>query len=178
MPFQRPVLGQQDGKGPATFDFLGFTLHGRRTRGGRWRLACKTRRARLGRAIQAVYAWCRGQRHEEVAVQHAGLRSRWQGHSNYFGVNGNQRSLACLGWHARRAWYKWLNRRSQRTRWTWERFQDLLRDFPLPNPRVMVRIWGGGTARRDHGGAGWWKSPCPDLRGPRLGNWPGLLDLA
>ena len=30
--------------------------------------------------------------------------------------------------------------------------------------------------RRNHGGAGWWKSPCPDLGGPRLGNRPGLLD--
>jgi RNA-directed DNA polymerase len=142
VPFQRPPLGQQEGKGPATFDFLGFTLYWRRTRQGRWRLACKTRRARLGRAIQGVYAWCRSQRHEEVAVQHAGLRSRLQGHYNYFGVNGNLKSLACLLWHARRAWYKWLNRRSQRTRWTWERFLDLLRDFPLPTPRVMVQIWG------------------------------------
>jgi group II intron reverse transcriptase/maturase len=142
LPFQRPALEQQDGKGPATFDFLGFTLYWRRTRRGRWRLAGKTRRARLGRAIQAVYAWCRSQRHEEVEVQHAGLRSRLQGHYNYFGVNGNLKSMACLLWHARRAWYKWLNRRSQRTRWTWERFLDLLRDFPLPNPRVMVQIWG------------------------------------
>jgi RNA-directed DNA polymerase len=142
VPFQRPELGQQDGKGPATFDFLGFTLYQRRTRWGRWRLACKTRRARLGRAIKAVYAWCRGQRHETVKAQHAGLRSRLQGHYNYFGVNGNLKSLACLLYHARRAWYKWLSRRSQRTRWTWERFQDLLRDFPLPNPRVIVPIWG------------------------------------
>jgi RNA-directed DNA polymerase len=31
VPFQRPPLGQQDGKGPATFDFLGFTLYQRRT---------------------------------------------------------------------------------------------------------------------------------------------------
>jgi RNA-directed DNA polymerase len=142
VPFRRPPAEQQGGKGPGTFDFLGFTLYWRRTRRGRWRLACKTRRARLGRAIQAVYAWCRGRRHEEVAVQHAGLRSRLQGHYNYFGVNGNLKSLACLLWHARRAWYKWLNRRSQRTRWTWERFLDLLRDFPLPSPRVMVLIWG------------------------------------
>ena len=140
--FQRPSPEQQDGKGPAPFDFLGFTRYWRRTRWGRWRLACKTRRARLGRAIQAVSAWCRGQRHEAVAVQHAGLRSRLQGHYNYFGVNGNLKSLACLLWHARRAWYKWLNRRSQRTRWTWERFLDLLRNVPLPNPRVIVQIWG------------------------------------
>jgi len=63
LPFLRPEQKQQGGKAPATFDFLGFTLYWRRTRWGRWRLACKTRRSRLGRAIQAVYAWCRDQRH-------------------------------------------------------------------------------------------------------------------
>src|SRR4051812_13760253 len=83
VPFQRPTLGQQDGKGPASFDFLGFTLYWRRTRWGRWRLACKTRRARLGRAIQAVYAWCRSQRHEEVAVEAARGPRRLQGPHKY-----------------------------------------------------------------------------------------------
>jgi hypothetical protein len=105
-------------------------------------VACKTRRARLGRAIQAVYAWCRSQRHQEVVVQHAGLWSRLQGHFNYSGVNGNLRSLACLLHHARRAWHKWLNRRSQRARLPWERFLDFIRDYPLPRPRVVVPIWG------------------------------------
>jgi group II intron reverse transcriptase/maturase len=142
LDFRRPPAGQRDGKGPGTFDFLGFTLYWRRSLRGRWRLACKTRRSRLGRAIQAVYAWCRSHRHEDLAAQHAGLRSRLQGHYNYFGVNGNLKSLACLLCHARWAWHKWLNRRSQRARLTWERFQEVLRDYPLPSPRVMVPIWG------------------------------------
>jgi RNA-directed DNA polymerase len=142
LDFRQPPAEQQSGKGPGTFDFLGFTLYRRRSRRGRWHLACKTRRARLGRAIQAVYAWCRSHRHEELKEQHAGLRSRLQGHNNYFGVNGNLKSLACLLWHARRAWHKWLSRRSQRARLTWERFQEILRKYPLPSPRVVVPIWG------------------------------------
>jgi hypothetical protein len=105
-------------------------------------LGCKTRRARLGRAIRTVYAWCRSHRHEAVEVQHAALCSRLRGHYNYFGVNGNLRSLACLEYHARYAWYTWLRRRSQRTRLTWARFTDLLRSFPLPRPRIVVPIWG------------------------------------
>jgi len=142
LDFRPPPAEQQQGKGPATFDFLGFTLHWRRTRGWRWRVACKTRAARLRRAIQAVYAWCRGHRHEAVQVQHAALRSRLQGHINYFGVNGNLRSLAYLVYQAQSAWYKWLRRRSQRARLTWERFEDLLRSLPLPRPRIVVPIWG------------------------------------
>ena len=141
VPFQHPERVQQRGKGPATFDFLGFTLYWRRTRTGRWRLGCKTRRARLGRAIRAVYEWCRRHRHQAVAEQHAALVRRIQGHFNYFGVNGNHGCLGSLVYHAQRAWFRWLRRRSQRVRLNWGRFNNLLRAFPLPNPRVVVTIW-------------------------------------
>ena len=59
LDFRRPPAGQQGGKGPGTFDFLGFTLYWRRSLRGRWYMACQTRRARLRRAIRAVSAWCR-----------------------------------------------------------------------------------------------------------------------
>ena len=62
---------------------------------------------------------------------------------NYFGVKGNIRSLARVVYATVRVWFKWLRRRSQRTRITWERFNQLLGRFPLPRPRVAVRIWGG-----------------------------------
>jgi hypothetical protein len=102
---------------------------------------CKTRSASLRRTIQSVYDWCRCHRHLPVKVQHAALTRRIQGHFNYFGVSGNFRSLLLVHEQARRSWYKWLCRRSQRKRLNWERFADLLRDFPLPRPRIMVRIW-------------------------------------
>jgi len=41
----------------------------------------------------------------------------------------------------KRSWFKWLNRRSQRARLNWERFEDLLRDLPLPEPHIVVNIW-------------------------------------
>jgi group II intron reverse transcriptase/maturase len=142
LPFGRPPKEQHKGKGPGTFDFLGFTLYWARNRWGKWNIRCKTRSARLGRAIRRLYSFCRGQRHQPVAEQHSALRRRIRGHFNYFGVNGNIRSLRLLVRHAERAWFKWLCRRSQRARLTWERFTDLLKDFPLPRPRVLVQIWG------------------------------------
>lgn len=141
VPFRRPPAEQQDGKGPATFDFLGFTVHWARSREGRWVMRCKTRSASLRRAIQSVYAWCRSHRHLPVKDQHDALSRRLRGHFNYFGVSGNFRSLALLVQATERAWYKWLRRRSQRTSLTWERFGDLLRQLPLPRPRITVRIW-------------------------------------
>jgi group II intron reverse transcriptase/maturase len=142
LPFRRPSAGQKGRKGPATFDFLGFTFYWARSRKGRWGMWCKTRRASLRRAIQSIYDWCRRHRHHPASVQHAALTRRIRGHFNYFGVSGNFRSLLLLVEAARRAWYKWLCRRSQRKRLTWERFADLLRQLPLPRPQITVRVWG------------------------------------
>jgi len=139
--FRQPPRSQGEGKGPAIFDFLGFTWYWRRTRRGSWSVACKTRRVRLSRAIRSASEWCRCHRHLPVKEQHAALKRRIQGHFNYFGVNGNIGSLKQLVAQVRRSWHKWLNRRSQRARLTWERYEDLLRDFPLPTPRIVVSIW-------------------------------------
>jgi group II intron reverse transcriptase/maturase len=142
VPFQRPGPTQGSGKGPATFDFLGFTVYWRRTRRGKWALAMKTRMSRLKRTIQSVRDFCRRHRHEPVKEQRIGLARRLTGHFNYFGVNGNKRSLAILAHEAKRAWRKWLNRRSQRGSMTWARFGELLKALPLPEPTIRVQLWG------------------------------------
>ena len=142
-PLWRPSTTQQSGQGPASFDFVGFTCYGRRTRTGHWRMGCKTRRASLRRAKQAIDDWCRRHRHQPGEAQHAALGRRVRGHCNSCGVNGNFPRLLRLVEATKRAWYKWRCRRSQRKRLTWERFTDLLRQRPLPRPRITVRIWGG-----------------------------------
>ena len=142
LPFRRPPQAQQRGKGPATFDFLGFTFYWRRTRNGHWRMWCKTRRASLRKAKKAIYDWCRRHRHQSMEEQHAALNRRLRGHFNYFGVSGNYHSLALLVEATKRAWYKWLCRRSQRKRLNWERFTDTLLWWPLLRPRITIQIWG------------------------------------
>lgn len=139
-PFH-PPRGQGGGKGTATFDFLGFTLYWRRTRTGRWGLSFKTRKARLQRAITAITEYGRRHRHDPVKEQHAALCRRIVGHFNYFGVNSNFRSLLRLVQAVQKRWFKWLRRRSNRSRLNWQRFQDLLRAFPLPQPRIRVQLW-------------------------------------
>jgi group II intron reverse transcriptase/maturase len=143
LPFRRPPKSQPSGKGPATFDFVGFTFYWTRSRQGYWWMTCKTRRASLRRAKKAIYDWCRRHRHLSSKEQHAALHRRLRGHFNYFGVNGNYNSMMQLVEATKRAWYKWLRRRSQRTRLNWERFTDMLRWWPLPRPRITVRIWDG-----------------------------------
>jgi RNA-directed DNA polymerase len=141
LDFRRPPRSRGEGRSPETFDFLGFCWYYRRARTGSWTVACKTRRARLARAIQRVYAWCRENRHLPVQQQHAQLVRRVQGHINYFGVNGNMVSLKRFEHQVKRSWFKWLNRRSQRARLDWGRFNDLLEALPLPKARIVVSIW-------------------------------------
>ena len=168
LPCGRPSHRQQSGKGPATFDFLGFTCYWTRSRRGRWRLGCKMRRRSLRTAKAAIHERCRRHRHLSITDQHAALCRRLQGHCNYFGVNGNAKRLQQLVGAAKDAWCKWLRRRGQRRPLTWKRYQELLRWWPLPRPRVTVHIWGPTSTSHIGGGAGWWKSPRPDLvRGRR-----------
>lgn len=140
LAFRPPSQGGD--RGGATFDFLGFTLHWKRTRNGKvWRVALKTRGARLRRAINAVVEWCRSHRHDPIEEQHRALTRKLVGHYNYFGVNGNSRSLKALRCAAERAWHKWLDRRSQRARMHWGRFNELLLAYPLPAATIRVQIW-------------------------------------
>jgi RNA-directed DNA polymerase len=138
--FGRPPANHQ-GKGPGTFDFLGFTCYWRRGRWGAWMMQCKTRQVRLRQAIQAVREWCRGNRHRPVQEQHAALKRKLVGHFNYFGVSGNSRSLERLVHHTTRCWYKWLRRRGQRRPLNWVRYRRMLERYPLPKARITVRIW-------------------------------------
>jgi len=141
VPFKRPGPMQKSGKGPATFDFLGFTAYWRRSRKGSWMPAFKTRTSRLRRAVQAVRDFCRRHRHESIKVQRVGLNRRLNGHYNYFGVNGNIRALATLHHQAIHAWHKWLSRRGQRSPMTWQRYEEILSSYPLSCPAIKVQIW-------------------------------------
>jgi group II intron reverse transcriptase/maturase len=82
VPFRRPPARQRGGRGPATFDFLGFTLYWQYSQNGRWGMWCKTRSASLRRAIRSVYDGCRSHRHRSVKEQHAALSRRLRGHFN------------------------------------------------------------------------------------------------
>jgi RNA-directed DNA polymerase len=139
IPFERPRTPK--GKGPRTFDFLGFTFYWGKTRSGRRVPRVKTRKARLRRSLRTVTDWCRRYRHLPVREQHAALTRRVEGHLNYFGVNGNSRSLGQFVLGVVRAWHRWLNRRSQRSRLNWNRMNDLLAVNPLPKPSIRVQIW-------------------------------------
>jgi group II intron reverse transcriptase/maturase len=140
--FQRPDRGPPSaGSGrPGTFDMLGFTHYWAKSRRGYWVVKQKTACDRFSRALKRVADWCRRNRHCAVSEQHRALEQKLRGHFGYYGITGNYEALQRFSEGVRRAWRKWLSRRSQRARMTWERMNKLLQRYPLPRPRIM-RPW-------------------------------------
>jgi group II intron reverse transcriptase/maturase len=121
---------------PRSFDFLGFNHHWGRSRDGRWVVQQTTARGRLARTLHRISQWCRHNRHLDLADQHRHLARQLQGHDAYFGFRGNYRALERLRYGVARIWRRWLDRRSQRARMDWARFQRVLARYPLPRPRL------------------------------------------
>jgi hypothetical protein len=101
----------------------------------------KTAGSRFRRAVKRIHQWLRTNRHRPVAWQHQQLVAKLRGHNNYFGIIGNFRALSRLRLETTRAWRKWLDRRSDKARMSWQRFGNLLRRYPLPAPVIRYRVW-------------------------------------
>ncbi len=140
VPFRRPSYRSgPKGKGgtqppPSTFDLLGFTHYWARSRNRKWVIKRKTAKSRLRRAVGAVGAWCRRNLHLPVAEQHKRLEAKLRGHYQYFGITGNWHALLVFRREVLKVWRQWLDRRSQRARMWWTKYELLLRVYPLPWP--------------------------------------------
>jgi RNA-directed DNA polymerase len=133
----RPTGGQR----PGSFDLLGFTHFWKVSRKGSWVIARKTAKSRFARAVKRITQWCKTYRHLPVEDQHKALVRKLKGHFAYYGITGNGKALDSFRHQTKRAWCTWLRRRSQKAHLTWERFNRLLKRYPLPPARVVHSIY-------------------------------------
>lgn len=122
---------------PTTFDLLGFTHHWARSRRGSWYVQRETAKGRFTRALKQIAQWCRLHRHDPIGVQHRMLTQKLRGHDAYYGITGNGHALTRLHYEVRQVWRRWLGRRGGKRVLSWERYEELLRRFPLPAARVV-----------------------------------------
>lgn len=134
--FRRPSGGGRP-PGERGFSMLGFTHFWGSSRKGRPVVKRKTATKSLSRSLIRIGTWCRHNRHEPIAKQHATLVQKVRGHYAYFGITGNRRSLSSFVRQVERRWRYWLARRGGRRRMTWEKFSRLLTRFALPSPRIV-----------------------------------------
>ncbi len=133
---ERRARGQRR---PESFDFLGFTYYGGKTREGRFMVKRKTQGKRAIRKLKEVRREMKRRRHQSLREQRDWLAAVLRGHYGYYGVTGNYRWLWRFYQEVRSSWLQALRRRSQRPHLPWTRFAHLLDLFPLPPPRIVHR---------------------------------------
>jgi len=129
---------KRDGAGkPETFQFLGFThICGTIWKSSKFTVHRKTVGKRMRAKLQSIRAELRRRMHEPIEQTGNWLKQVVRGYFNYHAVPGNLPRLSTFRWEIERYWWAMLRRRSQRSRWTWERTETLVNRF-LPQPRVL-----------------------------------------
>ncbi|MCC5789529.1 MAG: group II intron reverse transcriptase/maturase [Opitutales bacterium] len=127
------------------FDFLSFRYHWETTRKGNRKVQRMTSPRKRQRSEAAMRAWIKANRHEPVKVLLGRLKRKLTGYWNYYGVNGNMMSLNKFWRETQRSLYQWLNRRSQRRSYRWDKLLNLLKQHGLNGPRLrgnyQQRLW-------------------------------------
>ena len=139
-----------DYKSPdGTIKFLGFEFYWGNAGQKKYILKLKTAKDKLRRSMQEFKRWIKKNRNRTKLSKLWDIASaKIRGHYNYFGISFNSSKLYYFYKFCIKELYKWLNRRSQKRSFTWEKFCTRLRYEPLPKPpygfelkRIIGQTW-------------------------------------
>ena len=118
---------QKRGEKPTDFTFLGFTHYCGKTQKGYFKVKRRTSRKKLGQSLRKFSNWAKTVRHVlkkgEMLRQ---ARIRVIGYLSYYAITDNLNRCSYYVYRTKRILFKWLNRKSQRKAYTWERFSQAL----------------------------------------------------
>lgn len=123
--------------------FLGFQLYwGRDNRKkSNPQLKVKTEPKKLARAMEQFTVWIKANRcRRKLDDLWSLVATKLRGHYSYYGVSFNLPKLNHFYYACIQALFKWLNRRSQKRSFTWERFSRRLMFKPLPRPTASAQL--------------------------------------
>ena len=129
----------EEGEGPGTFDFLGFTHISAKSNGGRFLLKRQTMRKRMRAKLAEIKEEMRHRLHQRIAEQGKWLKSVVAGYFACHAVPTNARGISAFRYHVIQMWLKSLRRRSQRHDMPWERMNRII-DAWIP-PAVISHPW-------------------------------------
>ena len=132
----------QQGIKQETFDFLGFTFYLGKSLKGRVLPKLKTNGKRYRSKLRKVNEWARqirnkGKLGDIWKIYCAKLR----GHIQYYGVSFNMKAIRKFTHETRKMLFKWLNRRSQRKSFNWEKFKLFIEKHPLPDLKIYHKLF-------------------------------------
>ena len=119
------------------FSFLGFTFYLGRSRKGRILPKVKSCGKRINAKLKKVKDWCKDIRNKhKLPVIWKSFCSKLRGHIQYYGVSFNIKAVDTFIWQSLKIMFKWLNRRSQRKSFTWDKFRLFIDCNSLPKAKV------------------------------------------
>jgi len=112
---------------PETFNFLGFThICGTSQPKGYFTVYRKTIGKRMAAKLKDIQTKLKQRMHEAIGDTVKWLQSVVRGYFQYHAIPGNEAQLKAFRKGVLRLWLRQLRRRSQKSRWTRERFQERL----------------------------------------------------
>lgn len=122
------------------FDFLGFEFYWGKARNGKNSLRRRTSRKKLKASIANFTEWVKSNRSVKLPILMKKLNRKLIGYWNYYGIIGNGESLNQFYERVVSLLFKWLNRRSQRKSFTWEKFKKMLMRHYVSTPRITEKV--------------------------------------
>lgn len=122
--------------GRSRFEFLGFKFYWGRSWKGKEKIKRRTSRKKLRKTLKSINICLQRVRSLRLWRIIELLNVRLRGYYNHYGVIGNYRSLGEFFYQVRKMLFKWLNRRSQKRSYNWEKFSRMLKIYRLEVPRI------------------------------------------
>jgi len=135
---------QKRGEGkPETFNFLGFTFYCSTNQAKtKFRVKVKSDRKKVTSKLKKCSLWLKENRHMyEPDGLIRKLNRSLAGYYNYYAVTDNMKSLGVFRFKVSKLLFYWLNRRSQRRSYTWDKFNELLKREPLIYPKLRHDLY-------------------------------------
>ena len=133
---------ERQGNKSESFNFLGFTHFGMKSRRGKWIMGHKTSKENLARKLKETNGWLKAIRNKVCLKDWwVILKAKLTGHFNYFGISGNMWCLKQFRKKVISLTFKWLNRRSQKKSMIWKEFFLYLKTYPLPEAKICYQLY-------------------------------------
>lgn len=142
--FGRFAIQDRNARGagkPETFDLLGFTHYCSQGKGGRFRVKRKTSRKKFAKKCKEVNQKIKAMRTMHLADIFKKMNQILTGYYCYYGITDNGRSLYKMLNKVEQMLFYWLNRRSQKRSYKWKEFHELLKVFPLAQPKIYLNVY-------------------------------------
>lgn len=144
MPFGKYAEQNNKRKGigkPETFEFLGFTHFCSQSKKGKFRVKRRTSGKKMQTKVKELKEWLKANRTMPIHDIVDRLQRSLNGYFNYYCITDNVRTVRNFVDEIKLLFFKWMNRRSQRKSFNFEKFKLFLRKFPFPIPRIKVNIY-------------------------------------